>query len=100
MIRFYLLSVWLNHDVTIDEDGTYDGGRKEAVREHVDGDPPYGVERREDVHGLFRGEPEYRPALGHDDERLLVRVVGIDVADGGRRELHRKFAVASRQVVA
>ena len=43
----YLLGVWLDHDVTIDENGTNDGKREEWMGEDMYGDPSYGMERRE-----------------------------------------------------
>lgn len=42
-----LLGVWLDHDVTIDENGTNDGKREEWMGEDMNGDPSYGMERRE-----------------------------------------------------
>ena len=42
-----LLGVWLDHDVTIDENGTNDGKREEWMGEDMYGDPSYGMERRE-----------------------------------------------------
>ena len=70
------------------------------MREHVYGDPPYGVEGRQEEHCALGAEPEDGPALGDDDERLLVRVVGVDIADGSGRELQRELAEATRKIVA
>ena len=95
-----LLGVWLYHYVTVDQNGAHDCHSEEWMGEDVDGDPPDGMERREEEHGLLGREPEYRPALRDDDERLLVQVVGVDVTDGGAGELQRKLAVPSRQVVS
>ena len=44
-----LLGVWLDHDVTIDENGTNDGKREEWMGEDMYGDPSYGMERREET---------------------------------------------------
>jgi hypothetical protein len=44
--------------------------------------------------------PEYAEPFGDDDERLLVMIVGIDVADGSAGQLERKFAVPTGQVVS
>ncbi len=41
------LCVRLDHDVAVDENGADDDEGEERVREHVDGDPPDGVERGE-----------------------------------------------------
>lgn len=70
------------------------------MREDVDGDPADGVERRKQIQGVLRREPKYRPPLRDDDERLLVREVGVDVANRGGGELQGELAVASRQIVA
>lgn len=70
------------------------------MREHVDGDPADGVERRQQEHGLLRREAEDGAALRDDDERLLVAVVGVDVADRGGGELKRELAIATRKIVA
>ena len=94
-----LLCVGLDHDITVDEDGTNDGDGEERMREDVDGDAADRMERRQQVHGLLGREPEYRPALGHHDERLLVRVVRVDVADRRRGELQGELAVAPGDVV-
>ena len=34
-----LLCVGLDHDVAVDEDGTYDGEWEQGMSEHVDGNP-------------------------------------------------------------
>ena len=70
------------------------------MREDVDGDPPDGVEGREQEEGLGAGEAEDGAALGDDDEGLLVQVVGVDVADGRAGKLKGELAVATREVVA
>jgi hypothetical protein len=44
----YLLGVWLDHDVTIDENGTNDGKREEWMGEDMYGDPSDRMERREE----------------------------------------------------
>ena len=43
-----LLGVWLDHDVTIDENGTNDGKREEWMGEDMYGDPSDRMERREE----------------------------------------------------
>ena len=96
----YSLSVRLDHDVAVDEDGAYDGEGEERVGEDVDGDPPDGVEGREQVERGLGGEAEDGAAARDDDERLLVLEVGVDVADGRAGELHGELPEAARQVVA
>ena len=95
-----LLCVRLDHDVAVDEDGADDDDGEEGVGEHVDGDPPDGMEWRQEVHGLLRRKPVYRASLRDDDERLLVLEVGVDVADRGARKLQGKLAIAARKVVS
>ena len=68
--------------------------------EDVDGDPPDGVERGEEEERVAGREPEDGAALGDDDERLLVQVVGVDVADRGAGELQGELAVPTGKVVA
>ena len=68
--------------------------------EHVDGDPPDGVERREHEEGLVSREPEDGPPLRDDDERSLVQKEGVDVADGGARELEGELSVSTGDVVS
>ena len=43
-----LLGVWLDHDVTIDENGTNDGKREEWMAEDMYGDPSDRMEWREE----------------------------------------------------
>ena len=40
-----LLSFWLDHDVAVDKDGSDDDHTEERVRQSVECDPPYGMER-------------------------------------------------------
>ena len=47
-LKGYLLGVWLDHDVTIDENGTNDGKREEWMGEDMYGDPSDRMERREE----------------------------------------------------
>ena len=94
------LCLRLDHDVAVDEDGAYDEEGEERVREDVDGDPPDGVERGEEEERVAGREPEDGAALGDDDERLLVQVVGVDVADGRAGKLKGELAIATREVVA
>ena len=46
--QVYLLGVWLDHDVTIDENGTNDGKREEWMGEDMYGDPSDRMERRQE----------------------------------------------------
>ena len=43
-----LLGVWLDHDVTIDENGTNDGKREKWMGEDMYGDPSDRMEWREE----------------------------------------------------
>ena len=53
-----------------------------------------------DLHCLFGGEAVDAAALRYDDERPLVRVVRVDVADGRRHELLRKVAEPTGKVIS
>ena len=53
-----------------------------------------------DLHCLFGGEAVDAAALRYDDERPLVRVVRVDVADGGAGELERELSIATRKIIA
>ena len=53
-----------------------------------------------DLHCLFGGKAVDAAALRYDDERPLVRVVRVDVADGRRHELLRKVAEPTGKVIS
>ena len=100
IIKMNLLSFWLDHNITIDENCCNDGNGEDGMSEDVDGDPPDGMERREEVEGFLGGKAVDRAAFRDDDERLLVEEVGVDVTDGGAGEFQGELAKAPRQVIA